>query len=75
MPVARRDIAGRLQVAYGMSKRRACPATGFSRSSQLYRKRFDSQVALRMRLKEVTAARVRYGYRQLHILLRRRAGR
>ena len=29
------------------------------------------QTALRMRLKELAAARVRYGYRRLHILLRR----
>src|SRR5919199_1359568 len=41
------------------------------RSSQRYRKRSDPQVALRMRLKELAAARVRYGYRRLHILLRR----
>ncbi|KQP46094.1 hypothetical protein ASF34_21295 [Methylobacterium sp. Leaf106] len=54
-----------------MSERRACLATSFGRSSQRYRKRSDPQVALRMRLKELAAARVRYGYRRLHILLRR----
>jgi putative transposase len=58
-------------VTYGISERRACQATGFGRSSQRYRKRADPQVALRMRLKELAAARVRYGYRRLHILLRR----
>jgi putative transposase len=62
-------------VVYDISERRACLATGFGRSSQRYRKRADPQVALRMRLKELAAARVRYGYRRLHILLRRRAGR
>jgi putative transposase len=74
-PTARREVAGHLQVAYDISERRACLATGFGRSSQRYRKRADPQVALRMRLKELAAARVRYGYRRLHILLRRRAGR
>jgi putative transposase len=58
-------------VTYGISERRACSATGFGRSSQRYRKRSDPQVALRMRLKELAATRVRYGYRRLHILLRR----
>ena len=74
-PAARREVGGHLQVAYDISERRACLATGFGRSSQRYRKRADPQVALRMRLKELAAARVRYGYRRLHILLRRRAGR
>ncbi len=70
-PVVRREVRGHLQVAYDISERRACQATGFGRSSQRYRKRADPQVALRMRLKELAAARVRYGYRRLHILLRR----
>ena len=70
-PAVRREVAGHLQVAYDISERRACLATGFGRSSQRYRKRADPQVALRMRLKELAAARVRYGYRRLHILLRR----
>ncbi len=46
-------------------------ATGFHRSTQRYRARRDPQVELRMRLKELAAARVRYGYRRLHVLLRR----
>ena len=70
-PAVRREVAGHLQVAYDISERRACLATGFGRSSQRYRKRSDPQVALRMRLKELAASRVRYGYRRLHILLRR----
>ena len=44
---------------------------GFGRSSQRYRSRGDPQVALRMRLKDLAASRVRYGYRRLHVLLRR----
>ncbi|KQO56363.1 hypothetical protein ASF32_23810 [Methylobacterium sp. Leaf91] len=71
-PAAHREVAGHLQVAYGISERRACLATSFGCSSQHYRKRSDPQVALRMRLKELAAARVRYGYRRLHILLRRK---
>ncbi len=70
-PAIRREVAGHLRVAFGISERRACRTTGFGRSSQRYRKRSDPQVALRMRLKELAASRVRYGYRRLHILLRR----
>ena len=70
-PAVRREVAGHLQVTYGISERRACSATGFGRSSQRYRKRSDPEVALRLRLKELAAARVRYAYRRLHILLRR----
>jgi putative transposase len=69
-PVVRREIAGHLQKTYGISERRACSATGFQRLSQRYRKRSDPQIGLRLRLEELAAARVCYGYRQLHILLR-----
>ena len=70
-PSVRREVAGHLRAAYGISQRRACSATGFGRSSQRYRKRSDPQTELRMRLKELAAARVRYDYRRLHILFRR----
>lgn len=70
-PSARREVVGFFRAAYGVSERRAVQAGGFPRSSQRYRSRRDPQVALRMRLKDLAAARVRYGYRRLHVLLRR----
>ena len=70
-PAVRCEVTSHLQVTYDIRERRACQATGFGRSSQRYRKRSYPQVALRMRLKELAAARVRYGYRRLQILLRR----
>lgn len=60
-----------LQAAYQVSERCACRATGFSRSTQRYRSRAAPQDELRLRLKELAQARVRYGYRRLHVLLRR----
>ena len=36
-----------------------------------YRSRADQQMALRLRLKDLAAARVRWGYRRLHVLLGR----
>ena len=60
-----------LMVRYGVSVRRACGATGFPRSTHNYRARRDSQKPRRMRLRELATSRVRYGYRRLHVLLRR----
>ena len=70
-PAVRREVVRLLQDAYAIGERRACSATGFRRSSQRYRSRRDPQVELRMRLRDLAAARVRYGYRRLHVLLRR----
>ena len=70
-PAVRREVARHLRTAYDVSERRALKATGFNRSSQRYRARRDPQTELRMRLKELAASRVRYGYRRLHILLQR----
>jgi len=70
-PSCRRDVVAHLEAAYRVSERCACRATGFPRSSQRYRSRAAPQGELRLRLKELAAARVRYGYRRLHVLLRR----
>ncbi len=70
-PSRRRSVVEHLRTAYRVSERRACRVTGFHRSSQRCRSRRDPQVELRMRPKELAAARVRYGYRRLHVLLRR----
>ena len=70
-PALRRDVVAVLQDSYQVSERRACSAMGFHRSAQRYRSRRDPQVELRMRLRDLAAVRVRYGYRRLHVLLRR----
>lgn len=57
----------RLQV----SERRACQAIGIHRSSYRYASTAQDQTALRMRLRDLAAARVRYGYRRLRVLLKR----
>jgi putative transposase len=44
---------------------------GFSRTSHRYRSRAAAQAELRLRIKELALVRVRYGYRRLHVLLRR----
>jgi putative transposase len=42
-----------------------------SRSVFRYQATRDGQVPLRMRIKEIAAVRVRYGYKRIHVLLRR----
>jgi putative transposase len=42
-----------------------------NRSTMIYQSRRDPQDALRMRLHQLAASRVRFGYRRLTVLLRR----
>lgn len=60
-----------LQEDFKISQRRACRVLVFHRSTCLYQSVKDEQAALRMRIKEIAAARVRYGYLRIHVLLRR----
>lgn len=69
--VCRREVIRHYQEDFALSERRACRAMGFGRASQRYRSRRDPAVELRMRLKDLAEARVRYGYRRLHVLLQR----
>lgn len=59
------------QAAYQLTRRRACRVFGFHRSSIRYQRVRPTQDALRVRLHDLANVRVRYGYRRLHILLRR----
>jgi putative transposase len=70
-PVARREAAAHLGEVYGVSERRACQAIAVDRSSVRYRGRRPDDGAIRTRLCELAAFRRRFGYRRLHILLRR----
>lgn len=54
-----------------MSERRACGAFPINRSTERYQSRRLDQAGLKMKIKELAATRVRYGYRRIHVLLRR----
>ena len=54
-----------------MSERRACRVTGVDRSSVRYRSTRPDDGDLRKRLRELAGERRRFGYRRLHVLLRR----
>jgi len=61
-----------MQERYGLSERRACRLIGIGRSTLRYRSHPRSEEEpLRRRLRELAAERPRFGYRRLHVLLRR----
>ncbi len=70
-PAVHREAAAHLQSAYEMSERRACRVLGVDRSSVRYEAARPDDGALRDRLKALAAERRRFGYRRLHVLLRR----
>ena len=57
--------------ANGVSERRTVRVSGSAKSAYRHRSIRDPQTALRMRLKALSAARVRYGNRRLYVLLPR----
>jgi putative transposase len=69
--VARRAVVAEWRAAAGLSERRACRFLGVGRSSQRYPARRREPAGLRERLTELAAARPRWGYRRLWVLLRR----
>jgi len=70
-PAARREAVAHLRVAYEVSERRTCSALGADRTSVRYRSRRLDDAAVRIRLHELAAIRRRFGYRRLHVLLKR----
>ena len=54
-----------------VSERRVCRVMKAPRSTQQYKSRRDVQADLKKRIKEIAETRVRYGYRRIHVLLRR----
>jgi putative transposase len=60
-----------LHERFGVSERRACGLIGTHRSTVRYRMRIRDDEALRSKLIELAKARSRFGYRRLHVLLRR----
>jgi putative transposase len=74
-PAARRQLVSHAREAYRLSEKRACGLMGITRWSNRYRSRRDPQDELRLRMRELAASRVRYGYRRLTVLLRREGWR
>jgi putative transposase len=70
-PAVKRDAVAHACQVLGVSQRRACRTIGADRTTIRYRHRRPNDAALRERLRSLAAERRRFGYRRLHILLRR----
>ena len=70
-PAARREAVAHLQGLLAISERRACRIIDADRTSVRYRSRRGDDGALREKLRALAQERRRFGYRRLHILLRR----
>jgi putative transposase len=68
-------VVAHLVQAHGLSLRRACWLAELTLSTWQYAPRRQACAGLRERLKELAAARRRFGYRRLHALLRREGWR
>jgi putative transposase len=56
---------------WSVSQRRACRVLQFDPTSYRYKSRRLAQATLEAKIKEICQTRVRYGYRRVHVLLRR----
>ena len=70
-PAAERKAVAHLVEKHGMSERRACKAIGCCRMTMRYETVRPDDAALRERMRAIAHERRRFGYRRLHVLLRR----
>lgn len=71
-PAKKRELAEEISQAYGISERRACRILDLNRSSKRYKateKSVDEKVIERM--KELIGRWLKFGYRRIHILLKK----
>ncbi len=70
--VRRKTVLPEIRKTWRLSERRACEILTVNRRAVRYRSlRSNDDAALRMRIKEIAAVRVRYGQRRIYVLLRR----
>jgi len=70
-PAGKRQAVAHLVAGHEMSERRACRVIGCCRMTMRYEAIRQDDSVLRERLKELARVRRRFGYRRLHVFLRR----
>lgn len=70
-PALKREVVEYIIEHYGLKLARACRLIKQVRSTQYLTSKKDPKLALRQRLRELAQVRVRWGYRRLHVLLKR----
>ncbi len=67
----RRELVDEVRATWKVSIRRTCAVLRAERSSYHYKGRRRGQAVLAKRIREICETRVRYGYRRVHVMLRR----
>lgn len=70
-PEAKREAVGCLQTDYGLCERRAFAAMTMDRSTLRYQSMHPDHGKLRNQVKQIARERIRFGYRQIRVLLER----
>lgn len=70
-PAAKREASAHLQQTYAVSQRRACSVLRIDRSSMRYRRQRADDAPLRAKIREAASQRRRFGYRRIHLMLKR----
>ena len=70
-PSRKRELAADLIKRYGASLAKTCAVLKLSRQTYLHRSTATDSQVLSSRIREITQSRVHYGYRRVHVLLRR----
>ena len=74
----KRLVVGFIRRQFGVTQRRACSVLGFWRSTQRHQRNSPGEEedrTLTIRLRELAEQRPRFGYRRLHVLLKREGQR
>jgi putative transposase len=71
-PTARRQVVGHVRKKHGLSERRTCRLLGFWRGTMRYQSQRRVASELLEDLRQVAMERPRFGYRRLHVMLRRK---
>jgi putative transposase len=70
-PGAKRLAVAHLKDAHDVSERRACTVLNIDRSTVRYRSRRGDDADLRKAIRRISSDRRRFGYRRIHVMLRR----
>ena len=66
-----KEVVAYVTASHGLSERRACALIRQHRSTQRKPSTRDPRLEIRQRMHEIARVRIRYGYRRLHVMLRR----
>ncbi len=73
-PAPKRELVDGVRGDWSVSIRQACRVLEFDPSTYHYKSRRREQAGVEARIREICQTRVRYGYRRVHVLLRREGG-